>query len=391
MSRVLFLLPSVPAPLDAGAKIRNNGLLRLLAAEHEVDALAFGPPGSAEALASLARAARVVQPPRPRSITTRAIDMATTGLPDMALRLWSPAFDQALRQALENTAYDAVQAEGIEMAGYLDAVPPARRVYDAHNPEFLLQRRVAETATTLTARLYSRLQWRRLERFERQVVGQACSTLAVSNHDANQLVALAGPQANVQVVPNAIDVASYPFVAPVDTAPPNVLFVGKLDFRPNAQALRWFIDNVLSTLKEVRLFAVGSAPPRWLVEAGQHDERIAVTGHVQDERPYLGRCAALVLPVRAGGGSRLKALVAMASGLPIVSTRFGMEGLDAEPAMHYLAAESAAEWVTSLRRLLGDPELRRRLARNGRRLVEERYDWSTVRAEVRKAYAWLAA
>jgi polysaccharide biosynthesis protein PslH len=391
VSRILFLLPSVPAPLDAGAKIRNSGLLRLVGAEHEVDALAFGAPESAAALASLTCRARVVPPPAPRRAPNRIVDMAVTGLPDMALRLWSPTFDRALRGALEHTAYDAVQAEGIEMASYLAAAPPSRRVYDAHNAEFLLQRRVAETATTLAARLYSRLQWRRLERFERQIVGQACATLAVSHHDANQLVALAGPGANVHVVQNAIDVAAYPFVAPTETPPPNVVFVGKLDFRPNAEAVRWFIDTVLSALKDVRLFAVGSAPPRWLVEAGQHDDRIAVTGHVEDERPYLERCAALVLPVRAGGGSRLKALVAMASGLPIVSTRFGMEGLDAEPETHYLAAESAADWLTSLRRLLGDAELRARLARNGRGLVEDRYDWSIVRDQVRRAYAWLDA
>src|SRR5947199_119675 len=90
--------------------------------------------------------------------------------------------------------------------------------------------------------------WRRLERFERQIVRQTRMTLAVSQHDANQLVALAGPQANVQVVPNAIDVTAYPFVAPAEDVAPNLLFVGKLDFRPNAQAVRWFVDNVLSAV-----------------------------------------------------------------------------------------------------------------------------------------------
>jgi polysaccharide biosynthesis protein PslH len=390
VSRLLVLLPSVPAPLDAGARIRNNGLLRLLGAEHEVDAIAFGPPESAQALSGVARRARVIPVPVTRSLAARAIDMAATGLPDMGLRLWSPAFEDALRCALENGAYDAVQAEGIEMAGYLDAVRPARRVYDAHNAEFLLQRRASETATTLAERVYSRLQWRRLERFERHIVRLARMTLAVSHHDANQLLALAGPRAHVRVVPNGIDVSSYPFVAPVEHAPPNVLFLGKLDFRPNAEAVRWFVANVLSEAGGVRLFAVGSAPPPWLVKAGQHDDRIAVTGYVADERAYLRRCAALVLPVRAGGGSRLKALVAMASGLPIVSTRVGMEGLDAEPETHYLAAESAAEWVTGLKRLFGDGELRRRLACRGRRLVEERYDWSAIRSQVRAAYAWLS-
>ena len=124
----------------------------------------------------------------------------------------------------------------------------------------------------------------------------------------------------------------------------NLLFLGKLDFRPNAEGLRWFIERVLPRVAEampqVRLFAVGDAPPAWLVQAGQHDPRIAVTGYVADERAYLQRCSVLLLPLHAGGGSRLKALVAMASGLPIVSTSLGMEGLDVEPGAHFLRADS---------------------------------------------------
>src|SRR5205807_10529713 len=134
-------------------------------------------------------------------------------------------------------------------------------------------------------------------------------------------------------------------------------------------ALRWFIGGVLPRLVEVvlrvRLFAVGSSPSPWLVRAGQHDNRIAVTGYVDDERPYLDRCAALILPLHTGGGSRLKALIAMASGLPVISTHQGVEGLEAEPGVHYLAAESPAEWVDGLRRILADAELAQRMARDG--------------------------
>ncbi len=389
MSRLLLLLPSVPVPLDAGARIRNNGLLRLLGAEHEMDAIAFGPSESRPDLVGLTRRAMVVPLPRARSATRRAIDMATSRLPDMALRLWSPAFAQAVRCFLKDGGYDAVQAEGLEMAGYLNAAPPGLRIYDAHNAEFLLQRRVATTAPSVAAGIYSRVQWRRLERYERHVVRESRMTLAVSHHDANQLLALAGTEANVHVVPNGIDAASYPFFPPPEGAAPNLLFLGKLDFRPNADAVRWFIDEPLRTLKDVRLFAVGGAPPRWLVDAGQHDDRIVVTGYVPDERPYLQRCTALALPMRAGGGSRLKALVAMASGLPIVSTRRGMEGLNAVAGAHYLLAESAADWVTNINQLLSDAALRQRLAHNARALVEHRYDWSAIRADVRAAYAWL--
>jgi glycosyltransferase involved in cell wall biosynthesis len=320
--------------------------------------------------------------------------MARTGLPDVAHRRMSRAFREKLRFFLQAGAYDAVQAEGIEMAGYLWFVPAAKRIYDAHNAEFLLQRRFATSATSAWATMYSRLQWRRLERFEGAVVSSSHLTLAVSQHDANQLRALGSSEANVQVVRNGIDAAAYRFAAPRADQPPNLLFVGKLDFRPNAEAMEWFTRDVLPPLRQavpqVRLFAVGAAPPAWLVRIGQHDDRVAVTGYVDDERPYLDRCAVLILPLRTGGGSRLKALIALASGVPIVSTRVGMEGLETEPGVHYVAAESPAEWVNVLHRLLGDAALRQRLAHAGRQLVEQQYDWSAIRAEMRAAYQWLA-
>jgi glycosyltransferase involved in cell wall biosynthesis len=370
VSRLLVLLPSRPVPADTGARIRNAGLLSLLSRDHEVDTL----------LPEL----------RSRTTLTRLAGMVRSDLPDMAQRLWSPEFARRVVSQLLARTYDAVQAEGIEMARYLALVPSSRRVYDAHNAEFLLQRRLADTEAPL-GRLYSRIQWRRLERFEGDVVRGSRLTLAVSEHDANQLIALAGSAANVRVLPNAIDVAAYPFRPAVQTlVRQDVLFVGKLDFRPNAAALAWFIREVLPRVPEARLFAVGAAPPAWLVDAGQHDDRIAVTGYVPDERPYFARCAALVLPVQTGGGSRLKALVAMASGVPIVSTRLGMEGLEAEPDVHYLQADAAEAWVGCLRRLLSDGALRQQLACNARALVEQRYTWGAMRSKVREAYAWLS-
>jgi len=363
-----MLLPSDPSPPDAGAKIRNAGLIRLLRDDHEVDILAYGLP-------------------RRRSTMRRVVDLARSRLPDMALRLWTSEFDREVQCRLRERRYDAVQAEGIEMAPYLRGVKPEQRIYDAHNAEFLLQQRLA--AAGGLGSLYSRLQWHRLERFERALVRGSRMTLAVSEHDANQLLALAGGIANVQVVPNAIHVSSYAFRPPASAVKPNLLFVGKLDFRPNANAVSWLIRDVLPHLEEAKLFAVGAAPPQWLVRAGQHDPRIAVAGYVADERPYFARSAALVLPVQTGGGSRLKALVAMASGLPIVSTRFGMEGLEAEAGIHYLQADTAAEWVDLLVRVLADADLRQRLACEARALVTERYDWTARREQVRAAYAWL--
>jgi len=215
-------------------------------------------------------------------------------------------------------------------------------------------------------------------------------TLAVSEHDANQLLALAG-DACVPVVPNGLDTAAYGYRAPGTEDAPDMLFLGKLDYRPNVEALHWLLHNVLPAVFEVvpraRLFAVGANPPRWLIEAGQHDPRIAVTGYVPDERPYLERCAVLVLPLRVAAGSRFKALIGMACGVPIVSTSIGMEGLAAEPGQHFVRADSAEAWIQALQRLLTVSEERAVLARRARALIDEHYDWSAIRPALQSAYA----
>jgi polysaccharide biosynthesis protein PslH len=388
------LLPSVPEPADAGAKLRNRGLLRLAAEDHVVDALAFGRPEDGPRLARLVRAGAVVPPPT-RRWRRRLWHAASSHLPDMADRLWSMAFRAKLACLLGSRGYEAVQSEGIEMARYLDLARAAgaRRVYDAHNAEFLLQRRALAASPNPAAAAYSLLQWRRLERFEGGLVRRSDLTLAVSEHDANQLTALAGTCRPVATVPNGIDLAAYPFRAPAATDQANVLLLGTLGYRPQAQAAAWLLGQVLPRLFErrscARLFVVGAQPPRWLVRAGQRDPRIAVIGPVTDERPYLARCSALVLPHQVGGGSRLKALVAWASGVPIVSARLGMEGLEGEPGTHYLQADEPAAMAEALDRVLGDVTLRRRLARAGRALVEERYDWPRIGPALRAAYASL--
>jgi len=186
-------------------------------------------------------------------------------------------------------------------------------------------------------------------------------------------------------------VAAYPYRPPSPADEPSLLFVGKLDFRPNAEAVRWLVERVLPAVPDVRLFVVGARPPAWLVEAGQHDSRIAVVGHVQDERPYLARCALLALPVRVAAGSRLKALVAMASGLPVLSTAIGMEGLDAEAGVDYVQADSAEDWAKAIARLLQDVAARERIASSARALVERQYDWSAIRPALAAAYEQLSA
>lgn len=399
--RLLFVLPSVPDPPTSGAKMRNLVLLNAASRGHDVAAVAFGSESEAAALRQHARAAWVLPTPR-RSTLRRIRDLTRPGWPDMAGRLWSDALVDQVAAILRDQPIDAVQVEGVEMGAMAlraraRAPRPVPLIYDAHNAEFLLQRRAAETAPAgaVVARLYSRLQWQRLTAMERSLVRASAVTLAVSTHDANQLEALVGAPWNVQVVRNGVDPEHFRYQPPEGgDRPQTLLFVGKLDFRPNAEAVRWLVDDVLPRLHsshpEARLMVVGASPPDWLVRRGQHDDRIAVVGPVPDERPYLHRSTVMVIPLHVGVGSRLKALVAFAAGLPVVSTPLGMEGLEAEPGRHYRLASGPTAFAAACATLLDDLPARVALASEARALVEACYTPARVEGELLAAYRTLA-
>lgn len=399
--KLLLLLPQFPLPTDQGAKLRNLGLLRILSAEHELHVLCFADevPDTDHLgqLGELCRSIRVVSAPR-RSLAARLARLVSGGLPDLAYRRWSRTYLEVLQGLLVADRFDAVHASNLEMAGYLRYVLGPKRVLDDHNAEYLVQRRAHEAAARVSAlsveALYSRLQWRRLERFEAWACRLADLVLAVSDEDARALTRL-DPGIRPVVVPNGLDLDQYPVLPPASDSRPFLLFSGKLDYRPNADALRWFCDAVLPLVwrerPQARLLAVGAAPPAWLVERGKRDPRVVVTGYVPDDRPYLQRCAVYVLPMRWGGGVRYKALVALASGRPLVSTSMGAEGLGCVSGRHALVADEPADFAAAVVRVLDEPDLAASLAGAGRALVERRFAWPSLAPTLLAAYRGLSA
>ena len=393
--KVLFLTPRVPYPLDAGTSLRNFRLLQAAAREHEVHLLSFADrPLRAEHLEVLQSVCRRVElrPVPPHPAYRRLMRTLSSRLPDMAYRRWSPGFAEALRGLLAEERYDLVQVEGIEMARYLPIASGTRRVFSEHNVEYLLQQRAYLVDRTHPARLpkalYSLVQARKLARFEAAACRMADLTFTVSEEDASALGQLE-PGGRYRIVPNAIDPAAYP-QRQGWPARPTLLFTGTLDYRPNADAVRWLLDSVMPLVwhqfPEARVLVVGRGPAADLVARGQHDPRIAVTGAVESVDPYWTRASLYVLPMRGGGGTRFKALEAMAAGLPLVSTPMGMEGIAAEDGVHYLAGETPAALAAAIIRLLGDQALREQLATAGGELVRARYDAQVVAARLLDAY-----
>ena len=400
--RLLFLTPQLPYPPHKGTTIRNFNLIAGLAQRHTIDVLAFVDPGAPQArpaspLDEYCRQVIGVEAPS-RSLVQRALTTLLSSWPDMALRLWSPHFAGRLATLLRATRYDVVQIEGIEMARYSYAVrrhaPGALLVFDDHNAEWLLQQRTYEAERQLKGwsigAVYSRIQAWKLARFERAVCRAADRVLAVSEADAAALRRL-DTHLPLSVVTNGIDTAFYRtgLVPPIDFGCPALVFSGTMDFRPNVDAALWFVEYVLPRVRarrpDVKFVVVGQRPHARL-DALRARPDVIVTGAVDDVRPYLAGAAACVVPLRMGGGTRLKVLEAMAVGAPMVSTSMGVDGFEVEHARELLIADEPDRFAEHIGALLEDKGLKRDLVQRATAFVAAGYDWKSIVPKLEEVY-----
>ncbi len=380
-----MLVPRVPYPPDHGAALRNWQILRWLGARHEVTLLGFGDPARASALAAHARRVEVVAPPR-RSLLHRLRCFATSKEPDLVRRLWSPELAGRLSSLVRTTTFDLVQIEGLEMhrfwKGLGEVTDRATVVLDEHNAEYALQESAWQASLrqlSLAGAAYSLIQAHRLRAYERQAGEAAQGVVVVSREDELALRALS-PRLRLTVIPNGVDPTFYaPEASSADGT--TVLFIGKLDYRPNVDAVEWLVAEIWPRVRRAepraRLWIVGRDPLPRVRRLGQAPG-VEVVGGVSDERPWFRQSTVLVVPMRMGGGVRLKVLQALAMGTPVVSTPAGIAGVDARDGEHYLLGRSAPELADCLLRALADRRLRCRLAEAGRALVGERYDWRVI-------------
>jgi polysaccharide biosynthesis protein PslH len=404
--RILFLTPQFPYPPHKGTTLRNYNIIAGLAARHEIDLLSFADASpAASPLDQLCR--RIATTPIPhRPNWRRALDTVLSPWPDMGLRLWSREFRQQLAAWLNDNAYDVIQVEGLELARYALTSSPVGTtregrgggnpliVFDDHNAEYLLQKRMAEAE--ISARgwnegaVYSSIQWRKLRRFERQVCHQSDRVVCVSAADAIALRQL-DPTLTVHIISNGVDTDFYrrENVEPLELPPHSLVFTGTMDFRPNVDAMAWFAQEVLPLIKarmpDVRVYVVGQRPHARL-DALRDDPAITITGAVDDTRPYTAAASVYIIPLRMGGGTRLKVLEALALQAPIVSTTLGAEGFEVTNGEELLLADDAADFARSIEELLIDRARARTLGQAGRSFAVRHYDWRSIVPKFEEVY-----
>jgi glycosyltransferase involved in cell wall biosynthesis len=268
-------------------------------------------------------------------------------------------------------------------------------VFDDHNAEYLLQRRIAEAEIAArgwnAGAVYSSIQWRKLRSFERQVCRQSDRVVCVSTADAEAIRQL-DPALKTQVIPNGVDTDFYQRekVTPLDLPPHSLVFTGTLDFRPNVDAVLWFAQEVLPLVKvhapDVHVYVVGQRPHARL-DALRADPAITITGAVEDTRPYIAAASVYIIPLRMGGGTRLKVLEALALQAPLVSTTLGVEGFGVTNGKELLLADEAATFARSIVALIEDREQARSLGQAGRAFAVQYYDWRSIVPKFEAVYA----
>ncbi|MDS4059853.1 MAG: glycosyltransferase [Candidatus Contendobacter sp.] len=381
--RLLFVSPRFLFPTDQGGKIRTTQILRGMKGGRFDLTLASPAPAGAEQ-----RFAAELHQVCDRFVCWPQVDGRR-----FFSRLRYLAASQPVSVASDRSAAgirmvweELAQQPDVTVFDFLHSVVmapeaiPCPAVLFTHNVEAEIFDRHARVAADPIKKIVWRSQHRKMDAFERAAVPRFDTVVAVSERDAMTFASMAGVR-QVATIATGVDLDFFSFTPPGDEE--NVVFTGAMDWLANVDGLEFFMREVWPLLAErhpqARMTVVGRNPAPALVErARSRGLPWAFTGFVDDIRPHVRGAAAYVVPLRVGGGTRIKVYEAMAMGAPVVSTSLGVEGLPLTPGEHYLHGETPAMLAGAVARLLEDRELRQRLARQARRYVEENFSSGAV-------------
>ncbi|HID11328.1 MAG TPA: glycosyltransferase [Candidatus Latescibacteria bacterium] len=315
-------------------------------------------------------------PRRHKAAITRALDFLF-GPPYYVQDFWSEDMASAIKEAISKEKFDLVHFDLIGVAQYVDCVGSVPKVFTAHDIFFIKTKRYLKAEQPLIDKLGTFRDCLKFHLYEPRIYKKFDHVIVTSEEDALHLRRRC-PGLELSVVPNGVDTEFYrPW--PDQEEDHILVYTGTMNNLANTDAMVHFVRDVLPYIKErvpnVKLYVVGRDPSEPVKRLPEEDSSVAVTGEVEDVRPYMARAGVYVVPLRIGSGTRLKILEALAMEKAVVSTPVGCEGLRVRHGREVLVAEGPRKFASYVVRLMKDKDLRRRLGRNGRRLVEREYDW----------------
>lgn len=401
MLKILLICPWLPWPPFDGARIRIHETLKHLSKKHEVTLFAnVQEPDERENIDAISSMCERIEVAHLKSGKMSQFGRMAKGLLAGSSFIqsfhYSGELARHIRAITSATKFDIVQIELSFLARYADAVCPssrAKKVLSTHNIE--TQRFQRELRLSSWDARHAVLQADALlfPKWEARAAGKFDGALAVSESDRAWIESRA-PHCSVELVPNGVDVDFFrPNRAP-DKSEARIVFTGIMDYPPNVDAVCWFVDEIFPIMRQtypsLKFQIVGAKPTEKVKSLAAH-QGVEVTGRVPDVRPYVDAATAFVVPLRSGGGTRLKILQAMSMECPVVSTAVGAEGLRVEHNRNILFAENAAEFVSEVGKLLESDREASRIGSAGRELATSEYAWSSCLRGVDELYERLLA
>jgi len=391
--RILIVSPVLPYPQTSGFTIRVFQFLTLLGRRHEVSLLAYGQPGEADKVTALQKLCAQVDvvPPRTASTSGKRFAQLASTLSWRSYQTtthYSPQMQDRLDQLSRRHAFDVIQLETSPLAGFRFS-PDSTVALVEHDIIFELLYRMYKAERSPVRRLYNRLEYAKFRRDEIASWRRVDGCIATSSREV-PIIRRHAPGVPIMVAPNGVD-GSY--FAPSDgrVDENTIVMTGFMKTRPNIDGALYFVNAILPLVLQSKpaanFYIVGGSPPEEIRRLAS--PQVVVTGEVPDVRPYVHKAAVVVVPLRMGGGTRLKILEGLSMEKAMVSTTIGAEGIDVKHREHLLIADEPAAFADAVVHLLSNPAAGGTLARAGRELVDRTYQWSAVVDRVETFYSEL--
>lgn len=392
--KILMLSQVLPYPPDSGPKIKTWNVLKYLAPRHEVVLVSFvrgNQDQSVEAIRNMGLEVHTVPIHRTRLQDLRALLMSVVGRRPMLIeRDFRPAMRDLVQDLGATHKFDIVHADQLNMAQYGCLIQGAKKVVDAHNALWVLYKRLSQTMRPGPMKWILQRDWKLMREYEGRICREYDDVIAVSQQDLLALREAAGEELDIAIIPITLDLDEYESIPSID-GPPHILHLGTMYWPPNVEGVLWFLREVWPRIKErdgeVVFDVVGARPPDSILAFAKSDGRVRVHGYVEDLTRYLETARAMIVPLAAGSGMRVKILDGLARGVPIVTTSVGAEGISVEHGKHLLVADEPDEFAQCVLRLLGNADQAMAMANRGRELVAEEYDYRNVLGLLDKVYA----
>lgn len=405
---ILLLTQIIPYPPDAGPKVKTWHVLKFLAdSGYKITLVSFTRPEEVQYLEALREVCAAVYPiPIRRSRVADAgywLRSQLTRRPFLVERDDSAQMRATIEKLVATEKVDVIHADQLSMAQF--ALPPknvARKdwpalVFDDHNAVWTILARMVQNVPWFIRPVVA-LEAHRIKQYEAMLVKEFDHTLVVTDIDKNALdqaireshTEVSSLDKKITMIPIAVNTAQ---LLPVAREPgsQNILTLGTLHYPPNADGIRWFLNEVFPQVRaqvpDATLTIIGKNPPQdFQLAAAQQPGIVNVTGYVPELDPYMEKAAVMVVPVRAGGGMRVRILEAFARAMPVVTTTVGLEGISATLGRDVLVQDTEKDFANAVIQLLRDPQRQTEIAENGRKFVEGHYDWQVVLGKMNEVY-----